>query len=361
VTGDATYTAVFKAEERSYTVTWKNWDGAELTKETYVYGTTPSYKGSEPTRDATAEFTYTFDGWSPVLDKVTGDAAYTAVFKETKNSYTITWKMDDGTEIDKATYLYGETPTHADPTKDATVMYSYIFTGWDPAVAAVTGNATYTAVFKAVQRTYSVIFLDKEGNPIEKQEVLAGGAAVAPEAPDVEGFHFTGWDKAFDHVTEDLTVTALYAENDYKPTNLNVLLTPQEKEDVLITVSWDKVEGAASYELRMAIGENELFSQNTMGLNTIARLLSEIVSEYKIAPGTYNVDWAVRSTDAMGTPISDWVAGSQFEITVKGTATGIENGQWKMDNGQWTKVLRDGQIFILRGGQMYDATGKLMK
>ena len=361
VTGDAAYTAVFKAEERSYTVTWKNWDGAELNKETYVYGATPSYKGSEPTRDATAEFTYTFDGWSPVPDKVTGDAAYTAVFKETKNSYTVTWKMDDGTEIDKATYLYGETPTHADPTKDATVMYSYIFTGWDPAVAAVTGNATYTAVFKAVQRTYSVIFLDKEGNPIEKQEVLAGGAAVAPEAPAVEGFHFTGWDKAFDHVTEDLTVTALYAENDYKPTNLNVLLTPQEKEDVLITVSWDKVEGAASYELRMAIGENELFSQNTEGLNTIARLLSALVSEYKIDPGTYNVDWAVRSTDAMGKPISDWVAGSQFEITVKGTATGIENGQWTMDNGQWTKVLRDGHIYILVGEKMYDATGRLVK
>ena len=292
---------------------------------------------------------------------MSGDAAYTAVFKETKNSYTVTWKMDDGTEIDKATYLYGETPTHADPTKDATVMYSYIFTGWDPAIAAVTGNATYTAVFKAVQRTYSVIFLDKEGNPIEKQEVLAGGAAVAPEAPAVEGYHFTGWDKAFDHVTEDLTVTALYAENDYKPTNLNVLLTPQEKEDVLITVSWDKVEGAASYELRMAIGENELFSQNTEGLNTIARLLSALVSEYKIDPGTYNVDWAVRSTDAMGKPISDWVAGSQFEITVKGTATGIENGQWRMDNGQWTKVLRDGHIYILVGEKMYDATGRLVK
>ena len=360
VAGDATYTAVFKAEERSYTVTWKNWDDTELNKETYVYGTTPSYKGSEPTRDATAEFTYTFDGWSPVLDKVTGDAAYTAVFKETKNSYTITWKMDDGTEIDKATYLYGETPTHADPTKDATVMYSYIFTGWDPAVAAVTGNATYTAVFKAVQRTYSVIFLDKEGNPIEKQEVLAGGAAVAPEAPAVEGFHFTGWDKAFDHVTEDLTVTALYAENDYKPTNLNVLLTPQEKEDVLITVSWDKVEGAASYELRMAIGENELFSQNTMGLNTIARLLSEIVSEYKIAPGTYTIHWFVRSTDIMGDAMSEWTEGPEFEITVKspGPGTGVESIQHSEVSIQ--KVLRDGIIYIIRDGKTYDINGRLV-
>ena len=32
VTEDATYTATFKAEERRYTVTWKDWDGTELAK-----------------------------------------------------------------------------------------------------------------------------------------------------------------------------------------------------------------------------------------------------------------------------------------------------------------------------------------
>jgi len=138
-----------------------------------------------------------------------------------------------------------------------------------------------------------------------------------------------------------------------------VLLTPQEKEDVLITVSWDKVEGAASYELRMAIGENELFSQNTEGLNTIARLLSALVSEYKIDPGTYNVDWAVRSTDAMGKPISDWVAGSQFEITVKGTATGVDSIQNSEVSIQ--KLLIDGKMYILVGEKLYDATGRLVK
>ena len=122
----------------------------------------------------------------------------------------------------------------------------------------------------------------------------------------------------------------------------------------------DESRKDASYELRMAIGENELFSQNTMGLNTIARLLSEIVSEYKIAPGTYNVDWAVRSTDAMGKPISDWVSGSQFEITVKspGPGTGVESIQHSEVSIQ--KVLRDGIIYIIRDGKTFDINGHLV-
>ncbi len=48
-------------------------------------------------------------------------------------------------------------------------------------------------------------------------------------------------------------------------------------------------------------------------------------------------------------------------MTVHGeqNATGMENAQG--DNVQCTKVLIDGQLFILRGEKMYDATGKLVK
>ena len=35
---------------------------------------------------------------------------------------------------------------------------------------------------------------------------------MAPEAPEVEGYVFTGWDTAFDQVTEDMTVKAVYEE-----------------------------------------------------------------------------------------------------------------------------------------------------
>ena len=42
----------------AYTVTWNNYDGAQLEQDTNVlYGATPNYGGATPKRDATAEFT----------------------------------------------------------------------------------------------------------------------------------------------------------------------------------------------------------------------------------------------------------------------------------------------------------------
>ena len=38
--------------------------------------------------------------------------------------------------------------------------------------------------------------------------------------------------------------------------------------------------------------------------------------------------------------------------------TGIDNGQWIMDNGQCQKILRNGQILILRGDKTYTLTGQ---
>ncbi len=202
---------------------------------------------------------------------------------------------------------------------------------------------------------YTVTFVDWDGTELKKEAVEYGKAATAPADPIRAGYRFTGWDKAFDHIIADLTVTAQYEAIDYTPSNLNALLVPKE-DDLQITLSWDKVEGAASYELRLVAGEKELFSQNTMGLNVISSLLSVIEKTYSIDPGTYTMSWAVRSTDAMGKAISDWAAGPQFEVTVKGQ--GYETTK---DEVQSVKIYRNGMIFILRDGKTYTVTGQEVK
>lgn len=61
-------------------------------------------------------------------------------------------------------------------------------------------------------------------------------------------------------------------------------------------------------------------------------------SEPTLAPGRRRISMSVNDTQ---------------------TATGFENVQG--DNGQCTKVLINGELFILRGEKMYDATGRLVK
>lgn len=79
----------------SYTVSWKNYDGSVLETDTgVVRGTTPEYNGATPEKAEDENFTYTFDGWSPALEAVTGDVEYvaqfTAVSKRVDPTYTVT-------------------------------------------------------------------------------------------------------------------------------------------------------------------------------------------------------------------------------------------------------------------------------
>ena len=73
-----------------------------------------------------------------------------AQFDSTVNKYTVTWKNDDGTELEKDTDIpYGEMPEYngTTPTKADDENGRYVFKGWDKDITTVTDNVTYTAQY----------------------------------------------------------------------------------------------------------------------------------------------------------------------------------------------------------------------
>ena len=63
---------------------------------------------------------------------------------------------------------------------------------------------------------YKVTFVDGFGKTLKTVKVEKGKAAPAPANPQHKGYKFKGWDKSFNKVTKDMTVTALW-EKEAKP------------------------------------------------------------------------------------------------------------------------------------------------
>lgn len=214
VTGEATYTATYSDAPRTYTVTWVV-DDVE-TAQTYEYGANPVYPEGTPTKDADAQYTYIFDGWDPEVEPVTGDATYTAEFLRTERTYTVTWVNDDGTVLETdVEVLYGTMPEYngETPTKAADAQYTYTFSEWDPEVAAVTGNATYTAKYDFALNSYTVTWkVDGQDDILETYQY--GETPVYPngipeKAEDAQyTYIFREWTPGIVDVVADATYRA---------------------------------------------------------------------------------------------------------------------------------------------------------
>ncbi len=170
VSGNVTYTAEFTSVPNSYTIIWKNGDTVLETDENLTYGTIPSYDSATPTKDSTAQYTYTFSGWSPQINQVTESVTYQAQFTTTLRTYTVTFFADDGiTVLDTVTVDYGSNAayTRGTPVKNATAGYTYVFEKWVTAqggtvaddLTNIVANRSVFASFKQFVRTVSVYII----------------------------------------------------------------------------------------------------------------------------------------------------------------------------------------------------------
>ena len=146
ITADTAFYASYTETVNTYTVVWHV--GGKLVSETYRYGDTPSYKGNPSYRDAI--YQYTFAGWSPSVEKVTGNAEYTAQYTTQRlDSLTFAVIFDVRGETYYRTYSYGDMPRFDDFEHDYVWGgYRYVFTGWTPSLSMVTDNVRYTANFE---------------------------------------------------------------------------------------------------------------------------------------------------------------------------------------------------------------------
>lgn len=174
------------ADHTSAVLTYLNATGGVLHTETILDGGDGTYTG-QPSKSSTAQYSYTFSGWSKDDDNtVDSDAKLNVVadrtiypcYTATVRRYTVTFvrASDDGggtlqtmnnvaygTTVTASSAYTGSTPT---TTKgDAT---DYPFEGWNPASATVTGNTVFTAKF--------------------------GSPTVAPSATTADGAYGVEWD-----------------------------------------------------------------------------------------------------------------------------------------------------------------------
>jgi LPXTG-motif cell wall-anchored protein len=135
------------------TLRWLDSDGSVLQEKTYTEGEeAPAFDGKEPSKAATAQYSYTFSGWDEGTVEGTVKT-YKPLFGETVNQYTVTFMDYDGKTVLKEAvrYDFGTAPDAvalpSDPKREADEQYTYAFAGWTPEIAEVTGDAVYTATY----------------------------------------------------------------------------------------------------------------------------------------------------------------------------------------------------------------------
>ena len=300
ISQDTIYTATYTVVTNEYNVIWKDEDGTILEIDKVPYGTMPTFDGSKPKKENTPEFSYEFVGFSPKVSAVTEDVVYFASYKETKNTYSVTWKDEDGTVLEVDDKVpYGEIPTYdgVNPSKSGDAQYSYNWTGWSPAVEPVSEDATYIATFAPSVNDYRVTWKNYDGTTLEVDTVLYGtvptydGKDPKKESDVQYSYSWTGWDKEVSAVTSDVTYTATFSEtiNKYKVTWENYDGTVLETDDAVEYGTLPTYDGVEPVRLA-----NEQYSYKWKGWSPI---VSEVTGDIKYTAtfeedlNTYTVTW----------------------------------------------------------------------
>jgi uncharacterized repeat protein (TIGR02543 family) len=244
-----------------------------------------------------------------------------------------------GTVEGAGVYTYGATATLT-----AIANEGYEFVGWmvngealtdNPLTLTITSDVTVVATFKAIEHTVTATVNDPAMGTVEGTGVYTYGASATLTAIANEGYEFVGWTVGENTVTDNpltLTVTSdVTVEATFAAVKYNVI--------VLINDStMGIVEGAGVYEH-----------------GTTATLTATPYAGYEF------VNWEVGGETYDTNPLELLVnADMTVVLTFKSTVvTGVDN--MENEGVKVEKLFRNGQLYILRGDEVYTITGNRVK
>lgn len=165
--------------------------GSTLLKTVTVYdGGDTAYGSSNPTKASTAQYSYSFTGWSltaggsanaKALKAVTVDRNVYAAYSKTVRKYTVYFyngstllQTVSNVPYGSGAYYSGDTPekTGVDFPED------YVFTGWSPSNSGITGNTYCYAQYKYIGYAYTTIVESSIAGEYANDRVTAVGDYV---------------------------------------------------------------------------------------------------------------------------------------------------------------------------------------
>lgn len=204
VTADTTYKAQYSTKNVKYTIEFRSEDGQTLLESYELnYGDMPVATSTDVnrpeylTKPETAQYSYTWDGWTPAIATVTDAAVYKVKFQEHVKEYSVTFFDEDGTSVlATVTDLPYGTDHLADlvdePTKESTEIYDFSFDRWVVATGTdagtalatdtkLTGDASYKAVFEGKLRNYTVTFKNYDDSVLGSYTATATDLVHKPD------------------------------------------------------------------------------------------------------------------------------------------------------------------------------------
>ena len=230
--------------------------------------------GAEATLTAIPNPDYHFVKWhdgnteNPRTLTVTQDITFTAIFAI--NTYTVTAEPNDadmGTVNGGDTYTFG-----AEATLTAIPNPDYHFVKWhdgnteNPRTLTVTQDTTFTAEFAINIYTVTLSVNDETMGAVSGGDTYTFGAEATLTAIPNPGYYFVRWDDGNTAnpriltVTEDITLTAIFAKDETDPSDPSDPLTPPTANEAALSAApIAYVQGRTAY-LADGLGEVEAFT-----------------------------------------------------------------------------------------------------